>query len=225
MLALMPQYSVRRLRDLGGDAIKILLSYTPLEDAAANDDKQVLIERIGDECAALQMPFFLEPVVYDPAGADVKSFEFLTTKPELVVRTVEEFSKARYNVDVLKIEFPVHAALVEGSSVYAGRRGYSMDEALNWFREVDRAAQIPYIFLSAGISGVEFVASLELAIAAQARFSGVLCGRANWQDGVPVFANNGRAAFEEWLRFSGSNNIRAVNECLRHATAWYDVKR
>src|SRR6478672_219252 len=36
MLALMPLISVRRLRDLGANAIKILLSYNPDADARAN---------------------------------------------------------------------------------------------------------------------------------------------------------------------------------------------
>src|ERR1051325_1154864 len=40
MLALMPGVSVRRLRDLGADAVKILLSYTPEGDSRANDEKR-----------------------------------------------------------------------------------------------------------------------------------------------------------------------------------------
>jgi tagatose 1,6-diphosphate aldolase len=39
MLALMPHVSVRRLRELGADAIKILLSYNPDGDERANDEK------------------------------------------------------------------------------------------------------------------------------------------------------------------------------------------
>ena len=39
MLALTPDLSVRRLRDLGADAIKILLSYAPDDDKSSNDTK------------------------------------------------------------------------------------------------------------------------------------------------------------------------------------------
>src|SRR3982750_136829 len=39
MLGLMPDLSARRLRDMGADGIKILLSYTPFDDPAANDAK------------------------------------------------------------------------------------------------------------------------------------------------------------------------------------------
>src|SRR6478672_11875275 len=76
MLALMPELSVRRLRDHGADGIKILLTYTPFDDPRANEQKCALIERIGGECEAVGLPFFLEPVGYDPAGLDVKSFEY-----------------------------------------------------------------------------------------------------------------------------------------------------
>lgn len=125
MLALMPRLSVRRIRDLGADGVKILLSYTPFEDAAANDEKCALIERIGNECAALDMPFFLEPVGYDTSGIDPKSLEFARRKPEIVIQSMEEFSKDVYKVDVLKVEFPIDARFVEGSSVYSGQRAYS----------------------------------------------------------------------------------------------------
>jgi tagatose 1,6-diphosphate aldolase len=220
MLALMPHLSVRRLRDMGADGIKILLSYTPFDTEESSDAKKALIERIGHECSALDMPFFLEPVGYDPDGGDPKGFEFAKRKPEIVLRSMEEFSKDVYQVDVLKVEFPVNAAFVEGSGVYAGRTAYSRSEALDCFRQADSLARRPYIYLSAGVSAAHFTESLRMAAEAGARFSGVLCGRATWQDGVPVFAREGAAAFEHWLESAGTRNIAAVNECLRGAASW-----
>lgn len=221
MLALMPRLSVRRLRDGGADGIKILLSYTLFDDPAANEEKCAMIERIGNECDALQMPFFLEPVGYDPAGMDPKSFEYAKQKPEIVIRSMEEFSKDIYKVDVLKVEFPVNSAYMEGSSVYAGQTAYSRDETINLFQKADAVAGRPYIYLSAGVSGAQFIESLQLAKEAGARFSGVLCGRATWQDGVPVYARDGVKALERWLALSGVRNITAVNECLEGATPWH----
>ena len=219
MLALMPELSVRRLRDMGSDGIKILLSYTPYDDAVWNDHKLAMIERIGAECEALDMPFF-EPVGYDIDGADVKGPEYAKRKPEIVLRTMEELSKDVYRVDVLKVEFPVNAAYVEGSSVYAGQTAYARDEALEWYRRVDAAARRPYIYLSAGVSAPQFREQLGLASESGARYSGVLCGRATWQDGVPVYARGGREPLEKWLQVDGVANIQAVNECLRSATPW-----
>jgi tagatose 1,6-diphosphate aldolase len=220
MLALMPGLSVRRLRDLGADAVKILLSYAPDDNNAVNDEKCAWIERIGSECESLDMPFLLEPVVYDPAGLDPKSLEFSKRKPRAVLKVMSEFSKPQYKVDVLKVEFPVVAAFVEGSTVYAGQRAYSMREAIDWYREVDAAAERPYVYLSAGISSSEFVASLGMAADASARFSGVLCGRAHWQGGIAEYASGGSDALLRWLESDGLRNMNAVNECLRAAVSW-----
>ena len=225
MLALLPHQSVRRLRDLGAQGIKILLHYAPHDLPSANDEKCALIERIGNECDALDLPFFLEPVVYDPNGLDQRSLEFAKRKPQWVVDTVAEFSKDIYKVDILKVEFPVIAAYVEGCSVYMGERAYGLDEALDWFRAADAAARLPYIYLSAGVSSPEFLESLQLALRAEARFSGVLCGRANWQGGVPVYARSASEfypdALRDWLRTEGLRNVRAINEILRSATPWH----
>jgi len=201
MLALMPGVSVRRLRDLGADAIKILLSYNPDADGFANDEKRAWIERIGNECEALDMPFLLEPVTYDATPRE---------KPRLVVGLMEEFSKPVYKVDVLKVEFPV----------VAGTPEWTRDEAKAWYRAAGEVAGVPYIYLSAGVGIAEFVASLELAAEAGARFSGVLCGRATWQGGAPAFARGGRAAFDAWLATEGVANLQRINRCLEYATPW-----
>ncbi len=222
MLALMPHLSVRRLKDAGADGIKILLSYAPSDDPAANDVKCAMVERIGYECQALDIPFFLEPVCYDPQGSEPRSIEFARRKPEMVVEIMEEFSKDIYQVDVLKVEFPVNVSFVEGSAVYEGQFAYSRAEALGHYREADAVARRPYIYLSAGASGPHFLESLRLAAESGARYSGVLCGRATWQDGVPVFARHGEAAFSQWLATQGIGNIQALNECLIAATPWQD---
>src|SRR6516225_1174772 len=119
---LLPHVSVKRIVDWGADAVKILIYYTPVEQAAINDIKHAFIERIGAECEAYQIPFFLEFVGYDPKGGDEKGLEFARTKPELVRKSMLEFSKPQYKVDVLKVEVPINAEYVEGSSVYKGQR-------------------------------------------------------------------------------------------------------
>lgn len=220
MLALMPELSVRRLRDMGSDGVKILLSYTPFDDRKSNDHKLAMIERIGAECEALEMPFFLEPVGYDVEGADVKGPEYAKRQPEIVLQTMRELSHDIYKVDVLKVEFPVNAAFLEGCEVCNGTSVYTRAEALEWYRRVDNAAGRPYIYLSAGVSASQFREQLTLAAEAGARFSGVLCGRATWQDGVPVYAKQGREALENWLQSEGVVNIQAVNQCLASARSW-----
>jgi len=217
MLALLPQYSVLRLRDLGAQGIKVLLSWAPGGDPRSNDEKRVLIERIGCECESAGLPFLLEPVVYDPEGADPRGIDFARHKPALVRDTIEEFSRPLYRVDVLKIEFPVIMAHV-GTT-------YTRAQALDAFRALDEAARCPYIYLSAGVGIDEFVASLELAAEAATGYSGVLCGRAVWQDGAPVYMREGRAALDRWLAADGVRNVGRILDCLKEARPWQQAQR
>jgi tagatose 1,6-diphosphate aldolase len=218
---LLPHVSVKRIADWGANAVKILMYYTPFEDARINDIKHAFVERVGAECLAYEIPFFLEFVGYDPKGSDEKSFEYAKIKPEVVARSMEEFSKPHYHVDVLKVEIPVNTEYVEGTAVYKGQKAYSKAEALEHYRRAAAAASKPFIYLSAGVSNQQFVESLHLAAEAGVDFSGVLCGRATWKDGIPVYAQKGVKALEDWLAKDGVRNINAVNEAIQAAKPWY----
>src|SRR6185437_7912729 len=211
---LLPHLSVKRIKDLGADAVKILIYYTPFDKPEVNDIKHAFVERIGAECEFHQIPFFLEFVGYDPAGGDEKGFEYAKKKPEVVIRSMEEFGKPQYNVDVLKVEVPVNAEFVEGSSVYKGQAAQTRKEALDLYRKAASVAQKPFIYLSAGVGNAQFVESLQLAAEAGTDYSGVLCGRATWKEGIPVYAKQGVKALEDWLNDKGVNNINAVNEAI-----------
>jgi tagatose 1,6-diphosphate aldolase len=92
---LLDHWSVRRLKEAGADCLKILLYYTPFDPRDVNDRKHAWVERIGDECRANDIPFFLEFVGYEE-GVDEKGFEFSKKKPEIVVASMTEFTKDRY---------------------------------------------------------------------------------------------------------------------------------
>jgi len=135
-----------------------------------------------------------------------------------------EFSQPRYGVDVLKVEILVNLQFVEGTRAFAGTAAYTRQEALRHFREAASAASKPFIYLSAGVSDEVFRESLELAAEAGTNFSGVLCGRATWQDGIPVFARQGYAALEAWLEDRGVRNIEALNAVLAQgAKPWWTI--
>src|ERR1700704_1480927 len=131
---LLPHLSAKRILDWGANAVKILIYYTPFDDAKINDIKHAFVERIGAECVTYEIPFFLEFVGYDPAGGDEKGKEFAAKKPVIVTKSMEEFSKPQYMVDVLKVEVPINAEYVDGSSVFKGQKAYSRKEALEHFR-------------------------------------------------------------------------------------------
>jgi tagatose 1,6-diphosphate aldolase len=219
---LLDGWSVGRLVAAGADAIKILLYYNPGDGPSINETKHAFIERVGAECVAHDVPFFLEPIAYSDAIPDEKSLEFARIKPDLVTRYMAEFSKPAYGVDVLKVEVPVNVRYVQGSPAFGGTAAYTADEAKAHFRRAAAAARRPFIYLSAGVTDDVFRATLELAIEAGVGFAGVLCGRATWQDGIPVYARGGAAAFEEWLRDRGRRNIEMLNEVLgRGARPWH----
>ncbi len=222
---LLPEWSVRRLVEAGAQAIKILLYYNPFNEARVNTIKQVYVERIGAECTALDVPFFLEPLVYDDALGDEKGLAFARKKPEYATRTIEEFTKPRYGVDVLKVEVPVNPAYVEGTRAFAGKGvAYSRQEAIAHFRYAARAATLPLIYLSAGTTDEVFCEMLELAAEAGAKFAGVLCGRATWQGAIPVYANEGVAALHRWLADHGTQHIQVINNILASAaTPWWEA--
>jgi len=219
---LLPHVSVKRIVDWGADAVKILIYYTPFDDPAINDIKHAFIERIGAECETWQIPFFLEFVGYDPKGGDEKGLEFAKIKPRVVKGAMEEFSKPQYRVDVLKVEVPINANYVEGSSVYKGQKAYTRQEALDHFREAAQAAKKPFIYLSAGVGNAQFVESLKMASEAGTGYNGVLCGRATWKEGIPVYGKGGVKALEDWLAGEGVKNIEAVNQAIQGAKPWYD---
>lgn len=221
---LIPEYSVRRLVEAGADAIKILLYYNPEDDDSINVVKYAFIERIGAECAAVDVPFFLEPVVYNDAVGDAKGLAFAKVKPQYVTQAMAEFSKDRYGVDVLKVEVPVNVAYVEGMDAHqGGETAYSRSAAMELFQSAAAVAKRPFIYLSAGVTDEVFRETLELAAEANTPFSGVLCGRATWQDGIPVYAEKGVDALEAWLSDRGVENIKALNAVLaKGAKPWWD---
>jgi tagatose 1,6-diphosphate aldolase len=217
---LLDHWSARRLKEAGADCVKILLYYTPTDPQDINDRKHAWVERIGDECRSNDMPFFLELVGYEE-GIDEKGLAFAKKKPEIVTASMAEFTKDRYSVDVLKVEVPINMKFVEGSKSYGGEKAYTRDEAKQWFNKAAAVATRPFIYLSAGVSNAEFTESLALAAESGVRFSGVLCGRATWKDGIPVYAKNGAAAFRQWLETTGVANINNVNAALKAASPWF----
>ena len=137
---------------------------------------------------------------------------------------MREFSKPQYKVDVLKVEIPVNMAYVQGSKANkTGEVAYTREEAKKLFRSAAEIAGKPFIYLSAGVDDDVFRESLELATEAGTNWAGVLCGRATWKEGVPIYGKEGLAALEKWLQDRGVKNIQALNQVIdRGAHAWWE---
>jgi len=219
---LLDRWTVNRLVSAGADAVKMLLYYSSTSGAEINDGKHAFVARVGAECADADVPFFLELVSYGE-GMDEKGADFAKSKPDVVAQGMAEFSKPQYRVDVLKVGAPVNLAFVQGSPSAGKAILYSRADALRHYREAAAKAAVPFIYLSEGVSNETFQFALELAAEAGVRFSGVLCGRATWQDGVPVFVKDGMSGLEDWLSREGTANIENVNRLLKAAQPWHSA--
>ena len=176
------EWSAKRLKEQGANAVKFLLYYDVDDSEEINIQKKAYIERIGSECVAEDIPFFLEVLTYDDNIPDNKSAEFAKVKPRKVNEAMKLFSEDRFNVDVVNL---------------------------------------PYIYLSAGVSAELFQDTLTFAHDAGAHFNGVLCGRATWSGAVKVYIEQGEQAAREWLRTTGYKNIDDLNKVLKTtATSW-----
>ncbi|EPY7712704.1 tagatose-bisphosphate aldolase [Bacillus pacificus] len=217
---LLSEWSVKRLKAAGADAIKFLLYYDFDEDEKINNYKHVYMERIGSECAAEDIPFFLEIVTYDAENDDAKNKEYAKIKPHKVIEAMKEFSKPQYQVDVLKVEVPVDMNFVEGYTT--GEFVYRKEEAASFFKKQSEVTELPFIFLSAGVSAKLFQETLKFAKESGSTFNGVLCGRATWKDGVAPFAISGEQAGRDWLKDTGKRNAEELNLVLKEtANSWF----
>jgi tagatose 1,6-diphosphate aldolase len=125
----------------------------------------------------------------------------------------------------LKVGVPVDLKYLQGSPSVGDQILYTREEAERHFRRAAESAQLPFIYLSEGVSNEAFLHALELAAEAGVKFSGVLCGRATWKDGVPVLVEKGPAALDDWLLSEGIRNVENVNQRLAAATPWFAVHR
>lgn len=165
-------WSVSKIKRMGGDAVKVLAWYRPDAGDSVNQAQQDYVKRIGEECAKYDIPFLFELLVYPLSKDEHQTTEYIEMqgkKADDVLKSVEEFAKPDYGVDVFKLESPVNAKDADGSaSVQAV------------FDEMGRTAGRPWVMLSAGAGKAEFRNVLDHAFKAGA--SGFLAGRAIWLD-------------------------------------------
>ena len=171
---LMAGWSALRIKESGANAIKILVYYTPFEKEWVNEQKKAWVERVGAECRAVDMPMFLEFLGYPVHGEDQNGIEYARRKPEIVLKSMEEFSKDRYGADVLKVEVPIQMAHVEGTKAFQGEKLHTRAEAMELMRAAAALTDRPIIYLSAGVSSEVFVETLELVAESGVKFHGVL---------------------------------------------------
>lgn len=168
-------WTVGKIKRMGGDAVKVLAWYRPDADAAVNRHQQEFTKRIGEACANYDIPFLFELLVYPLAADDYQTQEYIEMRgkrADHVLGSVEEFAKPDYGVDIFKLESPIPATEIPESA--------SDGDIQKLFDEIGHLAGRPWVMLSAGATKPAFRRVLEHAYAAGA--SGYLAGRAIWLD-------------------------------------------
>ncbi len=175
-------WSVDKIKRIGGDAVKVLAWYRPDADAGVCKAQQDFVRRIGQACTRFDLPFVFELLVYPLAGEGDQTRDYIETKskrPQLVLDSVREFADPNYGVDVFKLESPVPAAQLPEFG------GHGAADAQRWFDALGEAAGRPWVMLSAGAGPGQFRRVLEYAYRAGA--CGYLAGRAIWLEAFRQF--------------------------------------
>ena len=218
---LIKDWSVDNAQRAGADAVKLLVYYHPDASEVVRRHQQELVQRVGEECARADLPFLLELVAY-PLGEDGSDTrEFARQKAELVRRSAAEFSQPCYRVDILKLEFPADLKWTKefASGAFDGRGRqavYALADVRTFCRELNAAAAVPWVILSAGVDIEEFL--LQVDLATEAGGSGFLCGRAIWKDAIGFYSDV--AKMQDWLSTQGVYNFVRANAYAHRARSW-----
>lgn len=186
---LIKHWSVQQASFLGASGVKLLVYYHPASPSAKMTEE--LVKEIGQACARDEIPFFLEPLSYDP-GAPGNRLSAQELK-SVVVETAHRLIPL--GVDVLKAEFPWNIA--ESQDPAQWRVACS---------ELSEACTVPWVLLSAGVPFDTFLA--QARIACESGASGVMAGRAVWKEAVALDADY-RSNF---LRGPGCERIEKLRE-------------
>src|SRR5258708_8679128 len=172
-------WSVEKIRAIGGDAVKVLAWYRPDADAAVNEHQKKFVREIGAECARHDIPYVLELLVYPFLGSANHTADYVESPgklPALVIESVREFAKPEYGVDLLKLESPLAAnSLPPRDGSAAAKAAQKEFDAVG---EICGEHGIPWVLLSGGAAHHKFEQALEYAYVAGA--CGVMDGRSIW---------------------------------------------
>ncbi len=199
--AVLPQWRVAKIARMGGTGVKMLLYYHP--DAPNVAAQEAVVQQVAADCQKHEVPFFLEPIVYslDPQATSLPTAE----KRQLVLAAARRLTPL--GVDILKAEFPINIADEPDESVWAAA-----------CVELTAASSVPWVLLSAGVAYDAFMR--QATIACQAGCSGVMVGRAVWQEAIRLQG----AKRERFLRETTVARMRQLGKiCEEYGRSWTAV--
>jgi tagatose 1,6-diphosphate aldolase len=212
-------WSVEKIRAMGGDAVKVLAWYRPDADKTVNEHQKKFVRDIGQDCARYDIPYVLELLVYPFLGSAGHTADYVESPgklPQLVIESVREFAKPEYGVDLLKLESPLAANSLPARDGSAAAKAAQRE--FDAVGEICAARRIPWVLLSAGAARDKFERVLDYAYAAGA--GGFLAGRTIWLDAIRKHFPD-RNAVAAYLRTDGVAVLERLNELTRaKAQAW-----
>ena len=189
-------WGVEEIVRCGGHGAKLLLFFHPEARRAAAQTE--LVDRIGAQCRACNLPFFLEPVACSLDPDQTLSNE---ERAWVTVETARHFSQR--SVDVLKVPFPLNPDADPSTWKPA-------------LRDLDEACAVPWTLLSGGVPFELFYK--QAAAACRAGASGVIAGRAVWGEGVALEGDK----LWRFMRTTARKRMGILAKvCTRHGTPWH----
>ena len=198
-----PDWSVEKIKRLGGDGVKVLAWYRPDASDEVIEHQKSYVRAVGDACRRFDIPFVFELLVYPLMTEGHDYLEDQDKRPDMVIESVRTFAADEYGVDVFKLESPIPAKDVPP---FGAEAGPSRTQEL--FDALGEAAGRPWVMLSAGAGKAEFKNVLQYAFKAGA--SGFLAGRAIWADSFALWPDLDGMATD--LRQNGAIYLKELTE-------------
>lgn len=195
---ILADWSVEKIKRAGADGVKLLVYYHP--EAASARQQEELIQRVADDCASYDIALYLELLSFslDPNNRKLKPDE----RPQVVIESARRLSGA--GITILKAEFPHDYTAVPDA-----------DKWLAACKELTSASVVPWVLLSAAAPYDVFKRQVEISAIAGA--SGVMVGRAAWQEAGSLTGQ----PRTDFLRGEGRRRMRELGDILAaHARPW-----
>ena len=180
-----PERTASWVRDMGGDAVKLLVQLRPDRPHRPGEPDLVaevvqVVQAVVDDCAAAGVPSVVETLLYRLPGEDPLPDR---RRADLIAESARILTETR--PDLLKLEYPVDA---RGCAAVAG------------------AVTVPWAMLSAGMPFPAFLDAVATSCD-HGGASGFIAGRVYWQEAVAMTG----PARQEFLATVGLATAGAVH--------------
>lgn len=165
---------VGKAKRMGADAVNLSLWFRPDVDKDVIAHQKGLVQTVGQQCSAMDIPFLLSPLSYPHPNTSAPNDNGVS-----MLDVVAEFQREQYKVDMFQLESLV---TLSGGKADGSPQIGDIEEA---YSKLGAEIKIPWVMLTAGSSVANFQAALGFAFKAGA--SGFLAGRSFWVDQAREF--------------------------------------